>query len=121
MSKASLVKELNDRGIPIPKGAKVADLQHRVDHWLTGWVAFATGEAGFTCPSNPVTLIDTRTPFGFDSRMARMVVASKLVFVMGRCAEPPNDVPTLDVPTDFNTRWPEQETPIESDWGGEEE
>ena len=123
MSKASLVKELNNRGIPIPKGAKVADLQHRVDHWLTGqgWLLRLAKPAS-RAPSNPVTLIDTRDTIWLpDSRMARMVVESKLVFVMGRCAEPPNDVPTLDVPKDFNTRWPEQETPIESDWGGEEE
>ena len=32
-SKAALVRQLKERGLPVPKGAKVAELQHRLKHW----------------------------------------------------------------------------------------
>ncbi len=32
-SKAALVRQLKERGLPVPKGAKVADLKHRLKHW----------------------------------------------------------------------------------------
>lgn len=123
MSKTSLVRELKKRGIPVPEGAKVADLEHRLEHWLSpkGWL-LRLAKPSSRMPQNPVTLIDHREAIWLpDSRMARMIVDSKLVFVLDRCAEPPNDVPTLDVPKDFNTRWPEEQAPIESEWDGEEE
>ncbi len=123
MSKASLVKELKKRGIPVPEGAKVTDLEHRLEHWLgpKGWL-LRLAKPTSRRPNSPVTLIDNRDAIWLpDSRMARMIVNSKLVFVLDRCAEPPNDVPTLDVPKDFNTRWPEEQAPIESEWDGEEE
>jgi len=109
LSKAALVKELNRRGIPVPEGAKVADLEHRLEHWLSrnGWLVRLAKPAS-RAPQNPVTLIETKDTIWMpDSRMARMIVETKLVFVLGRCAEPPNDASILDVPRDFNQRWPE--------------
>ena len=123
MSKASLVRELKKRGIPVPEAAKVVDLEHRLEHWLSAkcWL-LRLAKPSSRMPENPVTLIDHREAIWLpDSRMARMIVDSKLVFVLDRCAEPPNDVPILDVPKDFNTRWPEEQAPIESEWDGEEE
>ena len=35
-SKASLVKSLHAKGIPVPEGAVVADLQHRLKYWKSG-------------------------------------------------------------------------------------
>jgi hypothetical protein len=122
VSKVSLVKELKRRGIPVPEGAKIAELEHRLKHWLgpKGWL-LRLAKPSSRLPENPVTLIDNRDAIWLpDSRMARMIVDSKLVFVLDRCAEPPNDVPILDVPKDFNERWPEEDPSIEVEWDGEE-
>ena len=38
--------------------------------------------------------------------MASDVVKTQLVFVMGRTPKPPKDAKVMDVPQDYNRRWP---------------
>ncbi len=106
--KAKLVKQLNKKGIEIPKGAKIADLRHRLEHWLSrnGWLVRLAKPASRK-PNSPVSLIpDNQTYWIPDSRMAREIVETKLVFVLGRTPKAPKDTPVLDIPKDFNDRWP---------------
>ena len=35
-TKASLVKKLKDAGIPVPKGADIKDMEHRLKHYKSG-------------------------------------------------------------------------------------
>ena len=37
--------------------------------------------------------------------MAKLIVESKLVFVLGRTSTPPESVKVIDIPKDFNDRW----------------
>ena len=117
LSKASLVRELKKWASPFLKGQRSQTLSIVLSIGSVQRVGYFASQSQLPTPNNPVTLIDNRDAIWLpDSRMARMIVDSKLVFVLDRCAEPPNDVPTLDVPKDFNTRWPEEQAPIESEW-----
>lgn len=105
--KATLVKSLRNKGIPIPKGAKVSDLKHLDEHWLSpnGWLVRLALPASRK-PNNPVNLLPDKNTYWLpDSHMAHSIVESKLVFVLGRCEEPPNNVTTIEVPKDYNDRW----------------
>lgn len=109
MSKAALAKQLHSKGVPVPPKATVKSLEHRVRYWMSGngWL-IRVAKPPSRKPNHPVAVIDTRDCVWIpDSRMARMIVESGLVFVLGRTAEPPNDVPVIDVPSDFDERWPE--------------
>jgi len=63
--RAKLVKQLNNKGISVPKGAKVADLRHRVEHWLSQ-------NGCQTClsqtPKSP--FFDTKHRYGLASRQS---------------------------------------------------
>ncbi len=41
-----------------------------------------------------------------NSRMAKMIAESNLVFILGRSLEAPDGTITLDVPKDFSDKWP---------------
>jgi len=106
--RAKLVKQLNKKGIVIPKGAKVADLRHRAEHWLSrnGWLV-RLAKPSSRKPLSPVSLItSTDTVWIPDSRMAKEIIESKLVFVLGRSPIAPEGVEVIDVPKDFNDKWP---------------
>jgi len=106
--RAKLVKQLNKKGIAVPKGAKVADLRHRSEHWLSrnGWL-IRLAKPSSRKPDSPLSLIpDTNTYWLPDSRMAKEIIETKLVFVLGRTPAPPKGTPVIDVPKDFNDRWP---------------
>ena len=106
--RAKLTKALNEKGIPIPKGAKVADLRFRLEHWLSqnGWLVRLAKPASRK-PDHPVSLLTSAdTHWIPDSRMAHEIVESKLVFVLGRTSEPPKGTAILEIPKDFNDRWP---------------
>ena len=102
--RAKLVKQLNKKGIVVPKGAKVADLRHRAEFWLSrnGWLVRLAKPASRK-PESPLSLIpDTDTYWLPDSRMAREII----VFVLGRTPVAPEGVKIIDVPKDFNDKWP---------------
>ena len=106
--RARLVKKLNKKGIEIPEGAKVADLRHRLEHWLSrnGWLV-RLAKPSSRRPDSPLSLIpDSNTYWLPDSRMAKEIIETKLVFVLGRTPSPPKGTPVIDVPKDFNDRWP---------------
>ncbi len=106
--KATLVKSLKRKGIAVPKGAKVNDLKHIDRHWLSGvgWLVRLVKPASRK-PGHQVGLIPDKNTYWLpDSEMARKIVESKLVFVMGRSSEPPTNVTVIDVPKDYNDRWP---------------
>ena len=109
--RAKLVKQLNKKGIVIPKGAKVADLRHRAEYWLSrnGWLIRLAKPASRK-PDSPLSLIpDEKTYWLPDSRMAKEIIETKLVFVLGRTPAPPEGTPVIDVPKDFNDKWPVNE------------
>jgi len=109
--RTKLVKKLNDLGIPVPKGAKLADLQHRHEHWMSGsgWLVRLVRPPSRK-PQSPATLIPDRETYWLpDSRMARDIVETKLVFVLGRSLSAPKGTPTIEVPEDYNDRWPVNE------------
>ncbi len=106
--RAKLVKQLNKKGIVVPKGAKVADLRHRAKFWLSrnGWLVRLAKPASRK-PESPLSLIpDTETYWLPDSRMAKEIIETKLVFVLGRTPVAPEGVEVIDVPKDFNDKWP---------------
>ena len=105
--KIKLLKTLKSRGIEVPKTAKVSDLKHMVEHWLSG--------EGFLLrlalppsrkPDNPANLMEFNTIYWIpDSEFGRLIAKSQLVMIMGRAPSPPQDTVFLDVPKDFNDRW----------------
>ena len=109
--RTKLVKKLNDLGISVPKGAKVVDLQHRYDHWISGngWLVRLARPASRR-PKSPAALLPDRETYWLpDSRMARDIVETKLVFVLGRASSAPVGTKTIEVPKDYNDRWPVNE------------
>ena len=106
--KAKLVKSLKQKGIPIPENAKIADLRHIDNNWLSGvgWLVRLAKPSSRKPLSPAVLLPDKNTYWLPDSRMAHDIVKTKLVFVMGRSANPPKGTQTIDVPKDYNDRWP---------------
>jgi len=106
--RAKLVKQLNKKGIVVPKGAKVADLRHRAEHWLSrnGWLIRLAKPASRK-PLSPISLITSKNTVWIpDSRMAKEIIETKLVFVLGRTPVAPEGVEVIDVPKDFNDKWP---------------
>ena len=106
--KAKLVKQLNRKGIEIPEGAKLADLRHRLKHWLSsnGWLIRLAKPASRK-PNSPLTLLpDSNTYWLPDSRMARDIVETQLVFVLGRTSQIPKGTQVIEVPKDYNDKWP---------------
>ena len=106
--KAKLVSALKKKGIPIPENATIKDLEHRLEHWKSpiGWL-LRLAKPSSRKPHHPVSLITTKeTCWIPDSLMAKLIVESKLVFVLGRTSTPPESVKVIDIPKDFNDRWP---------------
>ena len=63
-SKAALVKELKARGIPVPKGATVEELQHRLDVYLPGdGFLLRLARPASRKPWNPVVLMEPNTTY----------------------------------------------------------
>jgi hypothetical protein len=107
--KSELIKTLKDRGIPVPAKATTAQLRHRAEHWRSG--------EGFLLrlalppsrrPGSAASLLESFDTVYWvpDSRMASLIIETKLVFIMGRCETPPEHAVVLDVPEDFSDRWP---------------
>ena len=105
--KSKLVIALKKKNIPLPEKQTVAELQHRFDNWISekGWLV-RLGKPAFRKPDSPVALLETRNTYWLpDSQMAKDIIESKLVFVMGRSPIPPANATFLDVPKDYNDRW----------------
>ena len=100
MSKAALVLECREIGIPIPKNAKAEDIKHRLRHWRPGkgWL-FRLARPASRKSNHPVNLmVDWNTVYWVpNSRMSKMIAESNIVFVLGRCIEAPSDAKVLDI------------------------
>lgn len=105
--KSKLILELNKKNIPLPETQTIVELQHRHDNWISakGWLV-RLAKPSSRKPDHPVTLLETKNTYWLpDSIMAKEIVESKLVFVLGRLSVPPKDATFLDVPKDYNDRW----------------
>ena len=110
-SKAGLIAALKEVGILIPDRAKDAPmelLRHRLRYWRGG--------KGFLIrlirpPSvksdTPLILLEKGKTYWIpNSRLATDLIKTQLVFVLGRTPECPKDAVVMDVPSDYNDRWP---------------
>ena len=106
-SKAALVKELKARGIPVPKGATVEELQHRLDVYLPGdGFLLRLARPASRKPWNPVVLMEPTTTYWVaNSTFAQHIIESKLVFVLGREPQPLSDTTHLEIPKDYPEGW----------------
>ena len=105
--RTTLLKQLKTKGIIAPKGAKVAELSHMAEHWIDsqGWL-FRLGIPPSRKPGTPAALLDFGSLYWVpNSKFARMIAESQLVFIMGRADKAPKGSVTLNVPKDFNDRW----------------
>tara|TARA_R100001463_G_scaffold19613_1_gene48093 strand:- start:2077 stop:2442 length:366 start_codon:yes stop_codon:yes gene_type:complete len=107
-SKASLVKQCKDAGIPLPDKADRKVMEHRLANWLPGkgWL-FRLARPSGRKEGHPVQMLNewNTTYWVPNSMMAELIAKSKLVFVLGRVNEPPQEATVIDVPKDFSDRW----------------
>jgi len=109
LAKAALVQECREIGIPVPKGAKAEDIKHRLRHWRPGkgWL-FRLVRPRSRKENHPVAMLEEwdKVYWVPNSRMAKMIAESHIVFILGRTNEAPQDAVVLDVPKDFSDKWP---------------
>tara|TARA_R100001463_G_scaffold8421_2_gene25788 strand:- start:712 stop:1086 length:375 start_codon:yes stop_codon:yes gene_type:complete len=106
MSKAQLVSALKKKGIPVPKTAKVADMEHRLTHWQGGegfYVRLLRQPVDRRWKGHPVQLLKDKSQLYWipRSEMAKEILESKIVMNLGNVAEPSNDAQVIDVPSDY--------------------
>lgn len=103
-SKASLVRQLKAKGVPVPKGATIKELKHRNKHWIGGngllmRLALPNNRKG---SEHPVSLLENDKVYWCpNSAFARQIAESKIVYIMDSTPEPPAGAIFLDVPHDF--------------------
>jgi len=103
-TKAYLTKQLRKKGITIPKGLGIDALEHRLSNYLPGdGFIIRLAKPSSRRPGHPVTLLTDKNTIYWvpNSIMAQQIILSKLVFVMGRSTEPPNNTTTIEVPSDY--------------------
>ena len=106
LTKAQLVSKLKKEGIPVPKSAKVADMEHRLTHWQGGdgfMVRLLKNPVGSRWEGHPVQLLEDRSKTYWipRSQMATEILESRLVMILGNTAEPSNNAQVIDVPSDY--------------------
>lgn len=97
--KASLIKRLKNKGIPIPEIPLVANLEHRLNNWEHGYgylfrlavKSVPEGSAAEHIPKGIICWVP-------NSAFAREVFNSRLVYFLGRAVEPPKGATFVDVP-----------------------
>ena len=100
VSKATLVKSLHEKGIPVPKGATIADLEKRMS-WLSGDGWLVRRFRPVKWPDHPVMLLNHQeTTWLPDTNFAKRIIMSQKVMVIGRAKTPPEGVAVLDVEID---------------------
>ena len=108
MNKAQLVKQLKAKNIPIPPSASIGELEHRLENWEggEGYLFRLAIPASRKGPDNPAHLLEFGSIYWVpNSRFARLIAETQLVFIMGRENSAPKGTVLLDVPKDFNDRW----------------
>ena len=109
VTKAKLASKLKKAGIPVPKSAKAAEMEHRLEYWLKG--------EGFHLrllrnprkihSNHPVSLLTDKSKVYWlpNSDMTRHIIASRIVLVLNRTNKPSNDAIIIGVPSDYDSRW----------------
>jgi hypothetical protein len=100
-SKAALVRQLKERGVPVPKGAKVSDLQHRLKHWKGGKGYLMRLALTPKKDSLAAVLEQGKLYWVPNSTYAEQLAKTRVVYIVGMESEPPASVVALDVPIDF--------------------
>jgi len=100
-SKAALVRQLKERGLPVPKGAKVADLKHRLEHWKGGKGYLM--RLALPVPKGSIASVFEQGKLYWvpNSLYAEKLAKTRVVYIVGMELEPPATVTMLDVPIDF--------------------
>lgn len=99
-SKSALVREMHDRGIPVPEKATVALLEERLATWISGngWILrrFKNHDK-----SHPVMRLPRNVAVWVpDSDFAHQCVSSKRVLVLGRM-DNPDGLIVIDINEDY--------------------
>jgi len=108
LSKAQLVSKLKKQGIPVPKSAKVEDMEHRLKHWQGGdgfMVRLLRQPVDSRWKDHPVQLLKDKSTLYWIPRsdMATEILESKIVMNLGNIAEPSNDAQVIEVPSGYRT------------------
>lgn len=107
-TKASLASKLKKNNIPVPDSATKKDMQHRLNHWLGGkGFVVRLLRSSQKRTGHPVSLLtDRKTVYWIpNSLMAKRIIESKIVLVMGRSEKPSSNTTLLDVPLDYEERF----------------
>lgn len=108
-NKTTLKKQLKAKGIPFPKDATVAELEHRLEYWFGGkgyMFRLALPHSRMPDESHPVRLLEFGNLYWIpNSDFAEIIAKTKMVFIMGRSIDPPSGSVVIDVPKDFNDKW----------------
>ncbi len=103
-SKAKIVRELHDAGIPVDADLTVKELEHRLEHWKSpnGWLLrrFRPVPNNYMHPAMMLNI--NETTWVPDSEFAEIIVSSKKVMIVGRSFKAPKGVAVLDVPKDLD-------------------
>ena len=108
LTKAQLVSKLKKKGIPVPKSAKVEDMENRLAHWQGGdgfMVRLLRTPVDRRWKGHPVQLLKDKTKLYWlpRSQMAKDILESKIVMNLGLSAEPSNDAQVIEVPSGYRT------------------
>lgn len=107
-TKSSIASKLKRSGIPVPQSATIAEMEHRLNHWIPGdgWLVRLL-RASSRLPEHPISLLPSKGEMYWipNSLMAQEIVGSRLVLVVGRTEKPSNDAIFVDVPIDYAERW----------------
>ena len=107
-TKSSIASKLKRSGIPVPQSATIAEMEHRLNHWIPGdgWLVRLL-RASSRLPEHPISLLPSKGEMYWipNSDMAQKIVGSRLVLVVGRTEKPSNDATLVDVPIDYAERW----------------
>jgi len=106
LTKGQLVSKLKKQGIPVPKSAKVSDMEHRLEHWESGdgfYVRLLRTPVDSRWKGHPVQLLKDKTKLYWlpRSQMAKDILESKIVMNLGNAAEPSNDAQVIEVPSGY--------------------
>ena len=99
-SKSALVREMHDRGIPVPEKATIALLEERLATWISGsgWVlrrfkSHHPGHPVMRLPRNVAVWVP-------DSDFARDCISSQKAMVLGRL-DNPDGLMVIDISADY--------------------
>tara|TARA_R100000152_G_C6688930_1_gene121018 strand:+ start:412 stop:774 length:363 start_codon:yes stop_codon:yes gene_type:complete len=108
-TKAQLASRLKKLGIPTPKSAKLADMEHRLKYWLPGegFHVRLLRNPTERFANHPLSLLNKKDELYWlpNSEMAKKIVGSRFVLVLQRTSKPSKDATIVNVPSDYDSRW----------------